>query len=370
MLPCRSISPAARIGVRKLQLRAFGQSCFEKSWSLVDGVDQQQRQARSFSVRSRRKRPNYDPYPQEDYVRTPDAFYMETPYHHGKGATLEEYMEKASLSPWTPLPESAYRKYFDLAEAQPHDIHVDLGCGDGRINFHAVDNVKLERSIGIDVDEEILQRAEERLARRHPKPTNLEFYIADLMDEKDPAWEKIREATIITMFFAQKALKKFQPVLERQLVGSQCKILTAGYAMPKWSSHVSEVVLGTQIHMYKWGYDDDPLGFEDDIIDEEDTEYQGVLPNPLHKQSKFKDYKIVDLDEKRAKMTQKEKFEEMKRQLDDEDDDVVEALPDSGKIWFYSVSVMLSVQPLCSLLCLSDTLWFNLAHFRFLFYER
>ncbi|KAL7576294.1 hypothetical protein ACA910_018117 [Epithemia clementina (nom. ined.)] len=291
----------------------------------------QLQQKRWFAVRARRNKPKFEKYPSSAaYEKTPDAYYMEKPYSPGSTEEdLDAYFKKASLSPWAPLPESAFRKYFDLAGVEPGDLHVDLGCGDGRINFHAVDNMQVERSIGIDVDEEILKLARERLARRHPPPKNLEFYVADLMDEKHEVWEKIQNATIITMFFASTALKRFRPVLEQKLIGKKCRVLTAGYEMPTWVPHVTEVVLGTQINLYKFGYEDEgePLVIDDEMW-EKAAERERLLPPPVETDERFKGMKIIDRtneiltpeeDERRTKEAFEGEDDEI--DFDDGDDD-------------------------------------------------
>jgi hypothetical protein len=187
---------------------------------------------------------------------------LQEPYQHGEDS-LEDYLKKTSLSPWAPIPDSVARRMLDLAKAGPTDFHVDLGSGDGRVNFHAID-YGVPKSLGVDVDETIVQVARDRLAKRHPQP-DLEFVVADLlMDTEHKVWNKIQDATIITMYFAEEALRMFRPVLERKLAGRQCKILTCGYEMPGWQSRLDEVVLGTQIHLYEWGteIDDDEEALE------------------------------------------------------------------------------------------------------------
>jgi tRNA G46 methylase TrmB len=49
---------------------------------------------------------------------------------------------------------------FEIANATSQDTHVDLGCGDGRLNFMAVDNPSFNvgKSWGVDVDENILKK--------------------------------------------------------------------------------------------------------------------------------------------------------------------------------------------------------------------
>ena len=127
-----------------------------------------------------------------------------------------------------------------------------MGSGDGRVNFHAIE-YGVSESIGIEVDEDVVRLAEERLARIHPKP-NLSFIVSDLMDPNSPAWqEHVPRATILTMYFAKDGLQKIRPYLEQALRGKKCKIFTCGYPMPGWDSQIVETVLDIPIHFYDWG---------------------------------------------------------------------------------------------------------------------
>lgn len=131
-------------------------------------------------------------------------------------------------------------------------IHVELGSGDGRVNFHALGypfNVK--KSIGVDVDENLVGLAEDRLAKRHPKPDNLIFKVENL--EESEAWlQDIEEATVITMYFVQDALRKLKPKLEAALKDRKCRVVCCGYAMPDWEPRWVEVILDLPIFMYTY----------------------------------------------------------------------------------------------------------------------
>mmetsp|Transcript_11659 Transcript_11659/g.21509 ORF Transcript_11659/g.21509 Transcript_11659/m.21509 type:complete len:194 (-) Transcript_11659:479-1060(-) len=125
-------------------------------------------------------------------------------------------------------------------------------------------------SIGIDVDEGIIQRATDRLQRIHPQP-NIKFIVSDLMDAGSPAWtEHVPKATILTMYFAKEGLQKIRPMLEQALIGKQCKIYTCGYPMPGWESQIVETVLDMPIHFYDWGNADveDAILRADSFVDE------------------------------------------------------------------------------------------------------
>lgn len=191
---------------------------------------------------------------------TAAASAIETPFQYS-GDSIEDYKKKAELSPWVPVPDSVARKIFDRAipeedessdKSKADEIHVELGSGDGRVNFHAIE-YGVSESIGIEVDEDVVKLAEERLKRIHPRP-NLTFHVSDLMDPNSPAWtEHVPRATILTMYFAADGLQKIRPYLEEALRGKKCKIFTCGYPMSGWDSQIVETVLDIPIHFYDWG---------------------------------------------------------------------------------------------------------------------
>ena len=207
------------------------------------------------------------------------------------GETVEEYSEKATLSPWVPVPESVARKIFDHAPPTAEDVHVELGSGDGRVNFYAIE-AGAGKSVGIDVDENIVKVATDRLERIHPKP-NLEFIVADLVDSKHPAWKHIEEATILTMYFAKEGLEMIRPRLENALRGKKCKIFCCGYPMPTWDSQLVETVLDLPIHFYDWGNAEiENSMFAESMVDDLNMEkMEEELKNSIvrrKKNSKFK----------------------------------------------------------------------------------
>lgn len=212
----------------------------------------------------RRKRPGFTAIP-EVTIRTEQLGLSEA--YRPNEDNVDDYLNKTSLSPWVPLPDAACRAIIDLVQMNENDRHVDLGSGDGRVNFWMADDAKVEWTLGVDVDEGILSKAEERLSKRHPRPKHIEFVQADLLkDQQHPVWDRIRQATVITMFFATPALRIFRPLLEEQLRGHSCKIVTAGYPMPGWNTWQTNVVLGTTLHYYRWGEE------WQEEIDDEDVE--------------------------------------------------------------------------------------------------
>ncbi len=174
----------------------------------------------------------------------------------GNDLTMDEYLKFASLSPWVPCPDPVAMRALDVARAGPEDVHYELGSGDGRLNFHAIDSsYGVKKSVGIDIDPSLIQQSNQRKMRIHPAPEHLQFICADLTDTNNPEiyklWETIQnECTIMTMYFVEDALAKMKPILEKYLLGSDCKIVTVGYAVRGWEPQWAESILGLTVYMY------------------------------------------------------------------------------------------------------------------------
>jgi len=164
---------------------------------------------------------------------------------------MDEYLRMASLSPWVPCPDVVARRMLDVGKAGANVVHYDLGCGDGRLNFHALDTYNVKSTTGIDIDPNLIRRADDRLARRHPRPANVEFLTSDLLDAPE-LWKQMGSDpnTVITCYFVEEALQKIQPLLERHCGSRGIRVVTCGYEMKGWHAKWSEVVLGLPIFLY------------------------------------------------------------------------------------------------------------------------
>jgi hypothetical protein len=149
------------------------------------------------------------------------------------------------------------------------------------VNFFAIDS-GVKESIGIDVDPDIVQVANSRLDKIHPKP-NMQFIVADLMDPSHSAWKHVERCTILTMYFAKDGLEKIQPLIETALRGRKVKVFTCGYEMPGWQSQVVETVLDMPIYFYDWGNED----FEDTILEDSLNVPEDILSQQTSDMDKF-----------------------------------------------------------------------------------
>ena len=209
----------------------------------------------------------------------------------GEKQTFDEYLESANLSPWVPTPDMVGRSMLELAGANRDDVHYDLGSGDGRLNFLAIDEpFRVKKTVGIDVDPKMVRFSKERgkillkdkngdsssagsdnsdvaddeeaeesqalaesIVRYKPE---LSFFCADLLatgnegEKSLPSNVDLSECTVLTMYFVESALKKLRPMLEERFGGTGCRIVTNQYEVPGWEAQKIEIVSGMKIHLY------------------------------------------------------------------------------------------------------------------------
>lgn len=198
-------------------------------------------------------------------------------------------------------------------------VHVELGCGDGRVNFHAVGApFYVKKSVGVDVDEMIIASAIDRLDKHHPKP-DLEFRMEDLMDPDAKVWEDIAEADIITMYFVEEALQKIRPRLEEALKNSKCRVVACGYEIPQWEADWTEIILDLPLFVYEFGgvktqvtnamhlhgvQLQDALRERQESIDSLKAEEKDGFQSPMERL--LKDVEVIDAEELSSKMLEDE----------------------------------------------------------------
>jgi len=273
----------------------------------------------------------------------------------------QEYLQLASLSPWVPCPDIVIKRVLEIANASSSDIHGDLGCGDGRLNFAAISGpFHVSKSWGVDVDKNILEKCHERLGKRfvprsgdaniigsrseNSDAERLEFHQADLIrvierqkqnyqsqqtqqqeaitptfsdapsqgegedwSKEDAISSKISTSTIITMYFVNDALKQIKPYLESTLGGNpNVRVITIGYEMHGWDATWVERVLGLTIFKYDMGnVSNAPLEWKVGESNENDGSAgegrdQPMLPNDLQHDDGDTELSQFYLQQKRA----------------------------------------------------------------------
>ena len=88
---------------------------------------------------------------------------------------------KEQLVPFVPSTNYTAEKVVEFLKLTKNDKIIDLGCGDGRILFKAV-QMKNFKGIGIDINEKLIDECNSK-ARKENLTNKLKFYVDDFSKE-------------------------------------------------------------------------------------------------------------------------------------------------------------------------------------------
>ncbi len=114
-----------------------------------------------------------------------------------------------SFISWVPTPFDDIDNFFKLARVTQTDVVYDLGCGDGRLLFAALD-MGAGRAVGVDLDPDQLEKAR-KTAREKTVEDRVAFIQADVMDVD------LSPATVVLCYLITAASAALKPKLEAEL---------------------------------------------------------------------------------------------------------------------------------------------------------
>ena len=115
-----------------------------------------------------------------------------------------------SLAPYVPSPLNIVREMLGLAGAGPSDVVYDLGCGDGRVLFAAVDEFNVSRAVGYELDGEMVEALEKRI-RDSGMVGRISVIQANFMEVD------LTKASVVTIYLTTSGNVKLRPKLEADL---------------------------------------------------------------------------------------------------------------------------------------------------------
>lgn len=133
-----------------------------------------------------------------------------------------------SVAPYVPTPLNVVSKMLKLAEVVPGDTVYDLGCGDGRILFSAVEEFGVRRAVGYDLNstmcESVQRKIHEKRLDDRIQVVNGNFFKADLSS-----------ASVITLYLTTSGNSKLRPKLEKEL-GAGARVVSHDFPIKDWST--------------------------------------------------------------------------------------------------------------------------------------
>lgn len=142
---------------------------------------------------------------------------------------------------WVPTMSEFIDGFFELAPVSSSDIVYDLGSGDGRLLFAALEK-GAGRCVGIDIDPKKVNEARES-AREKGLGSKVTFIEGDFLNID------LSEATVILCYLFPEALRALRPKFERELK-SGTRIVSEVFTVPKWKENLVKEINKKNFNLY------------------------------------------------------------------------------------------------------------------------
>jgi predicted RNA methylase len=140
------------------------------------------------------------------------------------------------LAPYVTSPQRVVDRMLELAGVKPNEMVYDLGCGDGRILFTAVERYRA-KAVGVEIDPKLVEFTREQ-AQKMSMGNRVKVVQGDLLDAD------LSEADVVTLYLLTQSNEKLRPRLEKMLHAG-ARVVSYDYAVPgwkpKWIERVEEV---------------------------------------------------------------------------------------------------------------------------------
>jgi SAM-dependent methyltransferase len=144
------------------------------------------------------------------------------------GSYPYEWEVPASVAPYVPTPLNIVKRMLEVGGAGPDDVVYDLGCGDGRILFTAVEEFNVRRAVGYELNasmcEAVIRKVKSRGLEDRIEVVRGNFFLADLSP-----------ATLITLYLTTSGNTKLKPKFERELRDGT-RIVSHDFPINGWNS--------------------------------------------------------------------------------------------------------------------------------------
>jgi predicted RNA methylase len=131
----------------------------------------------------------------------------------------------SSFVSFIPTPAEDIDVFFEMAPLKSTDIVYDLGSGDGRILFTALEK-GAGRVVGVELDPNLVRQAEET-ARSKGLEHKTNFIEADVMNVD------ISDATVVLCYLITAASATLKPKFEKELKPGT-RVVMEAFPVPGW----------------------------------------------------------------------------------------------------------------------------------------
>jgi 16S rRNA A1518/A1519 N6-dimethyltransferase RsmA/KsgA/DIM1 with predicted DNA glycosylase/AP lyase activity len=131
----------------------------------------------------------------------------------------------------------------ELAEVGPEDVVYDLGSGDGRILFTAVNEFGAKKAVGYELDKHLCYLTAQEIKRQNLQD-KIQIFNRDLFEAD------ISEATAITLYLTTLGNNRLKPKLTKQ-TRTGTRIVSRSFKISGWIPSKTEYYNHGYIYLYK-----------------------------------------------------------------------------------------------------------------------
>jgi len=140
--------------------------------------------------------------------------------------------------------------FFDLAPVSSEDVVYDLGSGDGRLVFSAIEK-GAGRAVGVELNPARVQEARE-IARKKGLESRVRFVEADLMDVS------LSEATLVVTYLFSTASTALKPKFEAELRPG-ARVVMESFPIHGWKPERIKKLQHRTFYLYEMPPEMDPM---------------------------------------------------------------------------------------------------------------
>ena len=130
-----------------------------------------------------------------------------------------------SFISWVPTPFEHIDPFFELAPVSSNDVVYDMGSGDGRLLFAALEK-GAGRAVGVELNPDHVQTARDK-ANEKRLQDKVTFVHADVMDVN------LSEATVVFCYLITAASLALKPKFEAELKPGT-RVVMESFPVPGW----------------------------------------------------------------------------------------------------------------------------------------
>eukprot|EP00742_Colponemidia_sp_Colp-10_P008836 GILJ01009596.1.p1 GENE.GILJ01009596.1~~GILJ01009596.1.p1 ORF type:complete len:211 (+),score=17.50 GILJ01009596.1:45-635(+) len=129
------------------------------------------------------------------------------------------------VAPFRPTPDIVVETFISNTQLQPHDVFVDLGCGDGRV-VNAVCAKYGCKGIGVDLDVALLEQC-----KTNAEAQNISHLVS--FQQQDLFQFDFTQTSFLFMYLLPETLEKLKPTL-LPLLHRGVPVVTVAWAISGW----------------------------------------------------------------------------------------------------------------------------------------